>query len=155
MSKEKNHKFAALNRRARYDYEIKDTIEAGLILKGSEVKSIRAGHVSIAEAYATEINGEFYLVNATISVYKAANRFNHDPNAPRKLLLHKKQRNKLFGQIKRDGVTIIPMALYFNPRGIAKLEIGLGKGKNKADKRASEKEKDWQKEKGRLLRDSD
>jgi len=155
MAKAKEHKFTALNRRARYDYDIKETLEAGLVLFGSEVKSLRAGHVSIQEAYANQIDGEFYLINATISVYKPANRFNHEPSRPRKLLLHKKQRNRLFGQIKRDGITLIPMALYFNARGIAKLEIGLGKGKTKGDKRAHEKEKDWKQEKGRLLREQD
>ncbi|MDP1723244.1 MAG: SsrA-binding protein SmpB [Alphaproteobacteria bacterium] len=152
MSRKDQQKYIAQNRRARFDYIIKETFEAGLILKGSEVKSLREGHVSIQEAYATEINGAFYLVNATINIYKPANRFNHEPNAPRKLLLHKKQCSRLFGLIKREGITLVPMALYFNTRGLAKLELGIGKGKTKGDKRASEKEKDWQKVKGRALR---
>ena len=143
----------AKNRRARHDYTITDTVEAGLILTGSEVKSLRAGHASIQESYAGETDGELFLINAQINEYSQANRFNHDPKRPRKLLLKKRELSRLLGAISKKGVTLIPLSLYFNAKGIAKLEIGLAVGKNKADKRETEKKRDWQREKARLMRD--
>ncbi|MDX2102349.1 MAG: SsrA-binding protein SmpB [Alphaproteobacteria bacterium] len=145
-------RYAALNRRARYDYAIIDTLEAGIVLVGSEVKSLRKGQASIAESFAGEMKGELYLFNAHIPIYAAANRFNHEERRPRKLLVHTRQRNRLLGQIKREGVTLVPLSVYFNDRGMAKVEIGLAKGKKKADKRAAEKEKDWQRDRARALR---
>jgi SsrA-binding protein len=144
-------RYIAQNRKARHDYLIEETIEAGLILAGSEVKSLRKGGVSINEAYAAERAGELYLMNANIPEYAAA-RINHDPRRPRKLLLHKKELNRLAGAVTRDGMTLVPLGLYFNERGIAKVAIGLAKGKRKSDKRAAEKERDWQRQKGRILR---
>jgi SsrA-binding protein len=152
--REKAQKFAALNRRARFDYTIQDTMEAGLLLVGTEVKALRAGGASIQEAYAGQKDGKIYLLNAHIPEYPLAGRhLQHETKRPRLLLLHNKQIEKLLGAIKRDGVTLVPMALYFNKRGLAKLELGLGKGKNKVDKRDAEKKKDWQREKGRLMRE--
>ena len=145
-------KFVAQNRRARYDYFITDTLEAGIMLVGSEVKTLRTGQVSIAEAYAAERGGELYLFNASIPPYRAANRFNHEEKRVRKLLVHRRQRDKLLGSIKREGITLVPLSIYFNERGIAKIELGLAKGKRKADKRATEKARDWQRQKGRVMR---
>jgi SsrA-binding protein len=148
-------KFVAQNRRARHDYFIDETVEAGVVLVGSEVKSLRGSQASIAESYAGEMQGEVWLFNAYIPTYKAANRDNHEERRPRKLLLHRKQRDKLLGSIKREGVTLVPLSIYFNPRGIAKVEIGLARGKKKADKRAAERDKDWNREKARTLRNRD
>jgi SsrA-binding protein len=145
-------KFVAQNRKARHDYFIEDTVEAGIILVGSEVKSLRSASASIAESYAGSVQGELFLINAFIPTYKAANRENHEERRPRKLLLHRRQRDKLLGSIKREGITIVPLAVYFNERGIAKVELGLAKGKRKADKRASEKERDWARDKARVMR---
>jgi SsrA-binding protein len=145
-------RYAALNRRARHDYLIEDTLEAGLILQGTEVKSLRQGGASIAEAYADEQQGELYLVNANIPEYKASASFNHEPRRRRKLLLHRKEVNRLLGAIKREGVTVVPLAIYFNPRGRAKVELGLAHGKRKADKRAAERDRDWQRSRARLMR---
>lgn len=144
----------AQNRRARHDYQIEETLEAGLLLKGSEVKSLRAGKASINEAYATEKDGEFYLVNAHIAEYPAANIFNHEPKRARKLLLHKREMEKLIGQTRREGYTLVPLRIYFNHRGIAKLLLGLAKGKRKVDKREDVKQRDWQRQKARLLREN-
>jgi SsrA-binding protein len=146
-------RFAAQNRRARYDYHILDTLEAGLMLTGSEVKSLREGHASIAEAYAAADKGELWLVNAHIPEWKSATRFNHEPRRARKLLVHKKELNRLAGAIKREGVTLVPISIYFNGRGRAKCEIGLAKGKKKGDKRETEKARDWQRDKARLMRE--
>jgi SsrA-binding protein len=146
-------KVVAQNRRARHDYLIEDSLEAGLMLSGSEVKSLRLGRGSIKEAYAREMGGEIYLVNAHIPPYEAANRFNHAPRRPRKLLLHRREIKRLHGQIQREGYTLVPLQLYFNPRGIAKLELGLARGKRKVDKREAEKKRDWQRKKQRLLRE--
>jgi SsrA-binding protein len=146
-------KYAAQNRRARFDYHIEDTLEAGMMLTGSEVKVLRTGQASIAESYATEEGGELWLVNAHIPEYKAATRFNHEPRRKRKLLVHRKQMNRLLGAIKREGITLVPLSLYFNERGIAKCELGLAKGKKKADKRETEKARDWQRDKARLMRE--
>ena len=144
-------RYVAQNRKARHDYLIEATIEAGLMLAGSEVKSLRAGGVSINEAYAAERGGELFLMNANIPVYAAA-RINHEPRRARKLLLHKKELNRLTGAVTREGMTLVPLGLYFNERGIAKLSIGLAKGKRKADKRAAEKERDWKRDKARIMR---
>lgn len=141
----------AENRRARFDYQIDETIEAGLILQGSEVKSLRAGRASIAESYATEHHGRLMLINADIPVYPAS-RDNHEPKRFRELLVSRKQRDRLFGLIKRDGVTLVPMVLYFNENGRAKIQLGLAKGRKKQDKRQVEKDRDWSRQKARLLR---
>ena len=143
---------AAQNRKARHDYFIEDTVEAGIMLVGTEVKALRGGKASIGEAFAGEQGGELYLFNAYIPEYEAANRFNHQPRRPRKLLVHKREMDRLLGQIRREGVTVVPLSFYFNPRGIVKVELGLARGKRKVDKRASEKEKDWKRDKARLMR---
>jgi|SRR6266852_5569096 SsrA-binding protein len=144
-------RYIAQNRRARHDYLIEETLEAGLVLAGTEVKVLRKGGVSITESYAAEREGELYLMNANIPQYPSA-RVNHDPRRPRKLLVRRKELNKLMGAVTRDGMTLIPLGLYFSDRGIAKIELGLAKGKRKADKRAAEKERDWKRDKGRILR---
>jgi SsrA-binding protein len=149
-----SEKVVALNKRARFDYFIENTIEAGIVLYGSEVKSLRAGKGSIAEAYASDEGGdELFLINAFIPEYYEAGRFNHNPRRPRKLLLRRRELNRLLGQIRKKGMTIVPLSLYFNERGLAKLKLGLAAGKKQADKRQTEKERDWQREKGRLLRE--
>jgi SsrA-binding protein len=145
-------KVVAENRKARFNYAIEDTIEAGISLTGTEVKSIRGGKSTIAESYADPRAGEIWLVNANIPEYLQANRFNHEPRRPRKLLLHKRQINKLIGAVEREGMTLIPLKLYFNEQGRAKLELALAKGKKLHDKRETEKKRDWSREKGRLLR---
>jgi SsrA-binding protein len=146
-------KVVADNRKARFNYAIEDTIEAGIALTGTEVKSIRNGKSTI-ESYAhVDRKGEAWLVNATIPEYLQGNRFNHEPKRPRKLLLHKRQINKLMGAVEREGMTLIPLKLYFNEHGRAKLELALAKGKKLHDKRETEKKRDWSREKGRLLRD--
>ncbi len=143
----------AVNRKARRNYFIDETFEAGIILHGSEVKSMRAGRGSINEAYATERKGEIYLVNAHIPEYAPANRQNHDPRRPRKLLLHKREIKRLFGAIQREGMTLVPLSLYFNEKGRAKVELGLSHGKRKYDKRAAERDRDWSRQKARIMRD--
>jgi SsrA-binding protein len=142
----------AQNRKARHDYFIEDTLEAGLQLLGSEVKSLRSGRASIAEAFAAEKEGDLYLLNAHIPEYESANRFNHAPRRPRKLLLHKREAERLKGRVNREGMTLVPLAIYFNARGIAKCQLGVAKGKHKADKRQTIKERDWQREQARVLR---
>ena len=143
----------AVNRKARHNYFIEDTIEAGIVLNGPEVKSLRAGHASIGEAFAGEKDGEFYLMNAHITPYGAASYNNEDPARARKLLLHKREMDRFIGQQRRAGITTVPLSLYFNDRGIAKVELGIAKGKRQHDKRATEKDRDWGREKARLLRD--
>ena len=145
-------KVVAENRKARFNYAIEDTIEAGIALTGTEVKSIRNGKTTIAESYADSKDGEIWLINANIPEYLQANRFNHEPKRPRKLLLHRKQINKLMGAVDREGMTLIPLKLYFNERGRAKLLLAIAKGKKLHDKRESEKKRDWSREKGRLMR---
>ena len=145
-------KTVALNRKARHDYSIEDTLEAGIQLAGTEVKSLREGGVQITDAHAGEMRGELWLFNAHIPEYHGGNKFNHEPKRPRKLLVHKRELSRLIGAVAREGMTLVPLALYFNPRGIAKIELGLAKGKKKWDKRETEKSRDWQREKGRLLR---
>lgn len=144
---------AAQNRRARHDYQIEDSFEAGLVLTGSEVKSLRGGRASIGEAYVTERAGELYLLGAHIPEYKAATHNNHEPRRLRKLLVHRRELAKLIGQVRREGYTLIPMSIYFNERGIAKLEVGLARGKRKADKREDIKARDWERRKAKLLRE--
>ena len=152
-SQPEHGRIAAQNRKARHDYHIEDTVEAGIVLVGTEVKSLRTGQASIAEAFAREVNGELFLVNAHIPEYTQAHRLlQHEVKRPRKLLLHRREMGKLLGSIKREGVTIVPLAVYFNPRGIAKVQLGLAKGKRKTDKREAEKARDWQRDKARLMR---
>ena len=143
----------AQNRKARHDYIIESTLEAGLVLTGSEVKSLRQGRCSIGEAYAHEQGGELYLRGMHISPYEAATRRNHEPLRPRKLLVHRRELAKLLGQVQRGGYTLVPLSIYFNARGIAKIELALARGKRKADKRETEKKRDWSRQKARLLRD--
>ena len=143
----------AQNRKARHNYFIEGSLEAGLVLTGTEVKSLRQGRASIVEAYAGEQSGQLYLLNANIPIYEAANRFNHEPKRPRKLLLHRRERDRLLGLIRRQGYTLVPLKLYFNPRGIAKVELGIARGKRKIDKRETEKQRDWHREKARLMRE--
>jgi SsrA-binding protein len=145
-------KVVAENRRARFNYAVEDTVEAGIALTGTEVKSIRNGKTTIAESYADPKDGEIWLINANIPEYLQANRFNHEPKRPRKLLLHRKQINKLMGAVERQGMTLVPLKMYFNERGRVKLQLALAKGKQLHDKRASEKKRDWSREKGRILR---
>ena len=146
-------KVVAENRKARFNYAIEDTIEAGISLTGTEVKSIRNGKTTIAESYADSKDGEIWLINANIPEYLQANRFNHEPKRPRKLLLHRKEIGKLAGAIQREGMTVVPLKLYFNQRGIAKVLLGLAKGKKLHDKRDTEKRRDWDRQKGRLMRE--
>jgi SsrA-binding protein len=146
-------KLVADNRKARFHYQILDAFEAGIALTGTEVKSLRAGKATIGESYAGPSGEELLLFNADIPEYRQANRFNHERKRPRKLLLHKRQINRLIGAVQRDGLTIVPMKLYFNEKGRAKIELALARGKSHADKRETEKKRDWQREKGRLLRD--
>ena len=141
----------AENRRARHDYQIDETLEAGLILTGSEVKSLRTGRVSIAESYAGEDRGKLVLINANIPIYPAS-RDNHEPKRVRPLLVSRKQRDKLLGMIRRDGFTLVPLVLYFTRHGIAKIQIGLARGRKKQDKREADKQRDWDRQKHRLLR---
>lgn len=146
-------KVVADNRKARFNYAIMDTFEAGVVLTGTEVKSIRNGKATIGESYADSRDGELWLVNANIPEYLQANRFNHAPKRPRKLLMHRRQINKLIGAVEREGMTVVPLKIYFNERGRAKVEIALAKGKKLHDKRETEKKRDWSRERGRLLRD--
>lgn len=146
-------KVVADNRKARFNYAIGDVLEAGIALTGSEVKSLRSGKATIAESYADAREGEIWLLNANIPEYLQAARFNHTPKRPRKLLLHARQINKLMGAVERDGMTIVPLKLYFNEKGRAKIEIALAKGKKLYDKRATEKKRSWDRERGRLMRD--
>lgn len=146
-------KVAADNRKARFNFAIGETFEAGIALTGTEVKSLRNGKATIAESYADARDGEIWLVNSNIPEYLQANRNNHAPKRPRKLLLHKRQIEKLIGAVEREGMTIVPLKIYFNPRGRAKVEIALARGKKLHDKRESEKKRDWQRERGRLMRD--
>jgi SsrA-binding protein len=154
MAKTQNphQKIVADNRKARFNYSIGDTFEAGIALTGTEVKSLRAGKATIGESYAGEHRGEIFLINANIPEYLQANRFNHEPKRPRKLLLHKRQVNKLIGAVQREGMTLVPLRLYFNEKGRAKVELALAKGKQLHDKRETEKKRDWNRDKARLMR---
>lgn len=142
----------AQNRKARHDYFIEDTFEAGIVLEGSEVKSLRSGKANINDAYASAEKGELYLLNAHIGKYEAAKLFNHEEKRPRKLLVSKRELKCLIGAVQKKGITLIPLVLYFNGRGIAKIEIGIASGKKQIDKRATEKEREWQRDKARLLK---
>lgn len=147
-----NARVVAHNRRARFNYEIGETFEAGIALTGTEVKSLRQGKATIAEAYADSRGGEVWLVNANIPEYLQAGRFNHAPKRPRKLLLHKRQIGKLSGAVEREGMTIVPLKLYFNDKGRAKVELAIARGKKLHDKRETERKRSWDRERGRLLR---
>ena len=147
------YKVVADNRKARFNYEILDTYEAGIALTGTEVKSLRQGKATIGEAYAGPSGNELFLFNAYIPEYLQANRFNHETRRPRRLLLHKRQIDKFLGATQREGFTVIPLKIYFNEKGRAKVELGLGRGKKLHDKRESEKKKDWDRERARLMRE--
>ena len=151
--REKARKLIAENRQARRNYEIEDTFEAGIVLKGTEVKSLRAGRANIAESYAREEDGEIILINSTIPIYPPAAQFNHEPGRKRKLLLKRKEMAKLILGIDKEGRTLVPLTLYFNEKGLVKMLLGLAKGRREIDKRDVEKKRDWDREKGRLLRD--
>ena len=146
-------KVIAENRRARFDYFLEDNIEAGIQLLGTEIKALRDGRANIAESYVSPEGREVVLINADIPPYKQANRFNHEPRRPRKLLLHRKQIDRLIAAVQRDGQTIIPLRLFLNEDGKAKIEIALAKGKKLHDKRETEAARDWQRDKARLMRD--
>jgi SsrA-binding protein len=146
-------KLIAENRRARFDYFLEESFEAGLALTGSEVKSLRNGKANIAESYAAVSGRQIELVNAYIPEYAAATRFNHEPKRHRRLLLHRREIDKLIGAIQREGRTLIPIRLYWSEKGLAKLELALAKGKKLHDKRATEADRDWKREQGRLMRD--
>ncbi len=155
MAKKKgddDRKIVADNRKARHAYAIESTLEAGLMLVGSEVKSLRTGKATIAESYAHAKDGEIYLVNAYIPEYNMASRFNHEPKRPRKVLVHKREAARLAIAVQREGMTLVPLRLYFNKKGIAKIELGVARGKKLHDKRQTEKERDWARDKARLLR---
>ena len=147
-------KLVAQNRKAFHDYAIDERVEAGLRLTGTEVKSLREGRATITEAHAGDMGGEMYLFNAYIPEFHGGNRFNHEPRRPRKLLLRRREADRLQGAVRRDGMTLVPLALYFTARGWAKVEIGLAKGKKAHDKRQAIKERDWQREKQRVIRDA-
>ena len=148
-----NRKLVAENRRARFDYLIEETMEAGIQLLGTEVKALRAGRANIAESYAAPEKGELWLINAHIPEYAPAAQFNHEPRRRRKLLVKSRELKKLVGAVERDGRTIAPLKLYFNERGVAKLEIALAKGKKAHDKREATKDRDWKRQQARLIRD--
>jgi SsrA-binding protein len=148
-----SHGLVAENRRARFDYEIIDTLEAGIVLTGTEVKSLRLGKAQITEAYASPEKGELWLINAHIPEYLQANRFNHLERRPRKLLVNKKQLAKLDTEVARAGNSIVPLKLFFNDQGKAKLLIGLGKGKKNFDKRATSRDRDWNRDKARIMKE--
>lgn len=150
--KQSSDRVVAQNRKARYDFTIVESLEAGIVLTGSEVKSLRAGRASLVDSYARPQEGELYLVNAHIPVYPNAGRFNHEPLRARKLLLKKREMAKMFGAVQRDGASLVPLKIYFNARGIAKLELGLARGKKQYDKRETEKRRDWDRQRSRLIR---
>ena len=152
-AKPERYRLAADNRRARYDYALGESFEAGIMLAGTEVKSLRTGKATIAESYASvERSGEVFLINATIPVYLQGNRFNHEPKRPRKLLLHAREIARIAQGVEREGMTIVPLKIYFNEQGRAKIEIALAKGKKLHDKRETERARDWNREKSRLLK---
>jgi SsrA-binding protein len=144
----------AQNRRARFDYSIEDTFEAGIVLVGTEVKSLRRGQASITEAYASDQGGDLFLLNAHIAPYDSGKTLGHEPRRPRKLLLHRREIDKMIGAIRREGMTLVPLSIYFDARGRAKVSLALAKGRRKADQRQAIKDRDWQRQKSRLLRTS-
>ena len=146
-------RIVAENRRARFDYAIDTVYEAGIALTGTEVKSLRSGTGSIAESYAEVTDGQVWLINSNVPEFSHGNRFNHEPKRPRKLLLNVREINKLHAAVAREGMTLVPLSVYFNARGRAKVELALAKGKKAPDKRATEKERDWKREQGRIMRD--
>ncbi|KLE35815.1 SsrA-binding protein SmpB [Aurantiacibacter luteus] len=146
-------KIVAENRKARHNYFIEDTFEAGIALQGTEVKGLRGGQGSIAESYAEVKDGQVWLVNATIPEFSHANRFNHEPKRPRKLLLHAREIDRMLGAVERKGMTLVPLTVYFNGTGRAKVELALAKGKQAHDKRATIKDRDWQRDKARVMRE--
>ena len=146
-------KVVAENRRARFDYQVEDKYEAGLALQGTEVKALRAGEASIAESYAEVRGDEVWLVNANIPEYSHGNRLNHEPRRPRKLLLHRREVEKLFGAVERKGMTLVPLSIYFNRTGRAKVELALAKGRQNQDKREYIKDRNWQRDKARIMRE--
>jgi SsrA-binding protein len=148
-----NSKVAAENRKARFNYEVLDTLEAGLVLTGTEVKALRGGHANIQESYASVEGGEIWLINSYLPEYLQANRFNHEPRRRRKLLVSKREMARLSQSIEREGMTLVPLKLYFNERGRAKLLLAVARGKKLHDKRETEKQRDWNREKGRLLKE--
>ena len=148
-----SHGIAAQNRKARYDYTIKETVEAGLVLKGPEVKSLRHGRATLTEAWAGERDGEVFLFNAYIPEYQGGVLSRFEPRAPRKLLLKHKQIDKLLGAVARQGSTLVPLQIHFNDRGLAKVLLGVGEGRKKSDKRQAVAARDWQRDKARLMRD--
>jgi SsrA-binding protein len=151
-TKERLIKVVADNRKARFNYEIGESFEAGIALTGTEVKSLRQGKATIAESYADTRDGELWLVNSNIPEYLQASRFNHAPKRPRKLLLHRRQINKLLGAVEREGMTLVPLKMYFNEKGRAKVQLALARGKKLHDKRETERKRSWERERGRLLR---
>ncbi|MEM8752443.1 MAG: SsrA-binding protein SmpB [Pseudomonadota bacterium] len=151
--KEPGQKIAAENRKARHNYFIEDDLEVGVVLEGSEVKSLREGKAQIAESYATVEDGELWLINSYIPAYDKAKTFGHDERRRRKLLAHRREVARLWQGVGRDGATLVPLKLYFNEKGVAKLQLGIAKGKKMTDKRDTEKKRDWQREKARLMRD--
>src|SRR5665213_501884 len=150
---ERRFKAVAENRKARFNYDIGEFVEACIVLTGSEVKSLRAGKATIAESYADARDGEIWLIHSNIPEYVQAHRFNHLPKRPRKLLLHQRQIEKLAGAVEREGMTLVPLKIYFNDKGRAKIEIALGKGKKLHDKRDTLKKRSWERERGRLMRE--
>jgi len=146
-------KLIADNKRARFDYQIEDTFEAGIMLVGTEVKALREGRANIAESYAAIEGNEAYIINANIPIYAPASQFNHLPTRPRKLLLKRREINKLIGETQRKGRTIVPLKLFFNNKGLVKLLLGVGVGKRDVDKRETQKKRDWQRDKARLMRE--
>lgn len=142
----------AKNRKARHDYFIDERFEAGIVLAGTEVKSLREGRANIGDAYASRQGSDLFLLNAHIAEYHGGNRFNHKPLRPRKLLLHKREIQRLIGALQREGVTLVPLSIYFTERGFVKVQLGIARGKKQYDKRATVKERDWQRQKQRLLR---
>ncbi|BCH33887.1 SsrA-binding protein [Mesorhizobium sp. L-8-10] len=147
-----NNRTVAENRKARFSYEVVDTVEAGLVLTGTEVKSLRQGQANIQESYASVEDGEIWLINSYLPEYLQGNRFNHEPRRRRKLLLNKREMARLAQSVEREGMTMVPLKIYFNDRGRAKLLLAIARGKKLHDKRESEKQRDWAREKGRLLR---
>jgi SsrA-binding protein len=145
-------KIAAENRRARHDYEIKETLEAGIVLEGTEVKSLRSGRANLQDSFAGPMEGELFLFNAFIPEYAASSAFKHEVRRPRKLLVRRRELRKLLGAVSREGMTLVPLSIFFNERGFAKVSLALGKGRKSYDKRAAIKDRDWKRDKARMMR---
>ncbi|MDR3372906.1 MAG: SsrA-binding protein SmpB [Ancalomicrobiaceae bacterium] len=153
--KEHERKLAAENRKARFNYEVLDVFEAGIVLSGTEIKSLRGGKANIADSYAATAGTDMVLYNAYIPEYLQANRFNHETRRPRRLLMHRKEINKLLAATEREGLTVVPLDIHFNDKGRAKVKLALARGKKLHDKRETEKDRDWKREQGRLLKARD